>query len=198
MSVHSGERTLEEDAHPQYVRTVERWQQKPAAEMSIRRTLEGARQLLEAAAIPTRTLQTGVIPAVVRLGSDVYPVYNRLIKRLATRPQRPFCWASTSRRSWPKNRSTTWPCGRGPAELADYLCARRGSQIAADLEADTAPAGVPLETGRRCSRFAAYLEQYGHPTLRSGFRQTGPRPMTRPPLLETLQTVSDWREPQPV
>ncbi len=108
-------------------------------------------------------MQSSLIPAASTSELLFTQVYNRLIKKPADPPAAIFLlgFESTPIRAEKALYDLAMWAKDQPA-LAAYLLERRGSQIAADMQAVTAPPNLDAENWREFhERFDTYLEQYG-------------------------------------
>ncbi len=159
-----GEQNLREDALPNNQRVIDRWQQQPPEAMAAADLLEGARQLFEAAVYTYTILQSGVIPAAGMTEMLFTQVYNRLIRKRTDPEAVTFLLGFESapiRSEKALYDLAVW--ARTRPDLAGYLSAHTGKQIAAGLRQPTGPAGVPAEDWQDFqARVTQHLEQYGH------------------------------------
>jgi pyruvate,water dikinase len=192
-----GERNWKTEARPNYLRVIEQWQQTAPQDMRSADLLEGAYQLTVAAVHAYNTLQM-IIPAGAYSEIIFTQVYNRLIKKSTDPAAMTFLLGLESapiRAEKMLYDLAMWARTR-PA-LAEYLGARRGSQVAADLKAAQAPVGVDLPDWQDLrARLDGYLAQFGHTLFDFDFGK--PLPADDPSsILDTMRLYMHGKSRSP-
>jgi len=174
------------DARPAYAAVVARWASRDLATAPAGQLLDGAREIVAAAARHYLVIQTGVLMASYISEALFTAVYDRLIKRDGDPPALTFLlgYASTPIRAEQSLYDLAmW--ARGQDELAAYLTRTPGARIAAALDG-AAPEGVPEDGWREFRRrLREHLARFGHAIYDLDFAKETPADNPAP-LLETL------------
>jgi pyruvate,water dikinase len=186
-----------DEARPRYAAVVDTWAARDLDATPATQLLEGAREIVQAAADHSLIVQTSVLP-VSRPSEMIFSgFYNRLIRRQDDPPALTFLLGFDSAPILAEKSLydlATW--ARTQPELAGYLTGTPGRAIAAAYQSSSPPiadADSWHEFGRR---FADHLDRFGHAVYDLDFAKSlaADEPA---PLLETLKyfLTSEARSP---
>ncbi|MBV9326761.1 MAG: phosphoenolpyruvate synthase [Chloroflexi bacterium] len=173
----------EHGGRPHYANLTARWGAQDLANTPAADMLEGAREIVQAAADHYLTIQSGILPAAYMSEAAFTLVYERLIRRAGEPPALTFMlgFDSTPIRA-EKSLYDLAEWARGHPELAAHL--QRTS--AADLERDLERSDVVDGWCEFHARFREHLRRYGHAVYDLDFAK--PLPAEEPaPVLEALK-----------
>jgi pyruvate,water dikinase len=159
---------------PQYAAVAGQWAALDLSAVPAARLIEGAREIVKAAADHYLTIQSGILPVAYTSEAVFTATYNRLVKRKDDPPALTFLLGFDSTPIQAEKSLydlATW--ARAQPNLADYLKNTAGAEIAAACQADRAHRGR-----RSLARVHAKIwrapESLWPCGLRSGFRQEPP------------------------
>jgi pyruvate,water dikinase len=175
-------------AHPRYIETATRWQERSPSTLSPSELLSGAHELLEVFAHHLGALMASTMGPSVGSEQLFTRVYEKMIKKEEDPDAPAFVMGYESIPI--QGEKVLFDLGlwcREHEALATYLTETPTEQIVTQLDQDEAPAQIPagdwLEWQRR---FHEYLERYGYLIYDMDFAK--PLPMDKPgPSLETLR-----------
>ncbi|HYW89508.1 MAG TPA: PEP/pyruvate-binding domain-containing protein, partial [Chloroflexota bacterium] len=173
----------EHGGRPHYANLTARWAAQDLANTPAADMLEGAREIVQAAADHYLTIQSGILPAAYMSEAAFTLVYERLIRRAKEPPALTFMlgFDSTPIRA-EKSLYDLAEWARGHPELAAHL--QRTST--ADLERDLERSDVVDGWSEFHARFGEHLGRYGHAVYDLDFAK--PLPAEEPaPVLEALK-----------
>jgi pyruvate,water dikinase len=177
-----------DEARPHYAAVVGAWDERDLSAASATELLQGAREIVQAAAGHYLTIQSGILPAAYESEALFTSAYNRLAKRKEDPPAVTFLLGFDSAPIQAEKSLydlATWACQQ--SELAAYLTRAPSAEIAAYLSAPE-PSPIPdPDTWREFfRRFAQHLDRFGHTIYDLDFAKAlaADEPA---PLLETLK-----------
>jgi len=177
-----------DEARPQYLAVIERWQSRPLSEWSSVELLDGVAQILAETVNIYTIFQSGVIGLAMLAETGFGFFYEKFVKRRDDPPTLTFLVGMDSApiRAEKSLYDVAQWCRERP-ELAGYLAGASAEALAASLESELPPDGVAAEDWREWrERFRAHLAQHGHAVYDLDFAR--PTAADGPsPLLETCK-----------
>ena len=176
-----------EAAHPHYAAVVDKWAAHDLRVTSSTQLLDGAREIVRAAAEHYLAIQSGILP-MSKISESLFPlVYDRLIKRKNDPPALVFMLGFDSAPIQAEKSVydlAMW--AREHSELADYLLHTASVEVVSAYQLSSTPLS-DVESWREFSRrFGEHLNRFGHAIYDLDFAKAVP--MDEPvPLLETLK-----------
>jgi pyruvate,water dikinase len=174
------------DVRPHYASAVSEWTGRDLAATPAFELLDGARQIVEAAASYYICIQ--LVLGQPNLSEAFFTtVYNRLIKRKSDPPAPAFLLGFDSapiRAEKSLYDLAVW--ARGEAGLTDYLARTSGKEIAAAYEAQETPIANRKSWGEFSRRFEEHLNRFGHAVYDLDFAKSVPADAPAA-LLDTLK-----------
>jgi len=174
-------------ARPAYAAVVARWDARDLADAPAGQLLDGAREIVAAAARYYLVIQTGVLMASYISDTLFTAAYDRLIKRAGDPSALTFLLGYASapiRAEQSLYDLAAW--ARGQNDLAGYLARTPAARIVAALDGP-APTGVPEDGWREFRRrLREHLARFGHAIYDLDFAKETPADNPAP-LLETLR-----------
>src|SRR6266487_3270553 len=153
----------EQEAHPAYLASVQRWKATDFEAIPATHLLSGARELLAAAAQYCLTIQGGILPAAYLSEALFTLLYTRLIKRRSDPPALTYLLGYDSapiRAEQSLYDLAQW--ARGQAGLVDVLLGLSGDEFAAAYRSGQVVGGDAVVWSAFQQRFAAHLARFGH------------------------------------
>ncbi len=151
-----------DEARPRYAATVRDWSARDLATLPATRLLEGAKEIVQAAAAHYLTIQSGILPAAYMSEMFFNGFYHKIVKRKGDPPALDFLLGFDSapiRAEKSLYDLAAW--ARSRAELAGYLTRAKSDDIVAATRSPTAPI-ADLDGWREfCRRFADHLDCFG-------------------------------------
>ena len=173
-------------AHPRYVRIVERWSARPPADLTDDELLTGVVELLDAGTEYYTAVQT-IIPIAVSSEVLFTLFYDRVVRRRDDPPAPTFLLgfdSSPIRAEKSLYDLSTWT--RAHPDLTAVLLGTPSARVAAQLDDEDPPPGVDAVVWTQWrGRFRAHLDTYGHTVYNLDFVNAVPADDPAP-LLTTL------------
>lgn len=191
--VRTAESRWANEGRPAYARVTQTWEEHNLGTVSTAALLNGARDILDAAAAYYLTIQTGLLPAAYNSEALFSQVYQRLWRRRGDPPALTFVLGFDSapiRAEKSLYGLALW--ARRQPGLANALRRARSTALS-----DTPPDGVDAAAWAEFrQRFQAHLADYGHTVYNLDFAT--PVPADDPaPVLEALQFFLSGQAPNP-
>ncbi len=176
-----------DEARPRYAAVVGAWAARDLSATPATQLLDGAREIVQAAADHYLTIQSGILPTAYISEALFTNVYNRLIKRKDDPPALTFLLGFDSAPiQAEKSLYDIAMWARAQPALADYLTRATSADIATAYQSKSAPiadADGWREFGRR---LAEHLNRFGHAVYDLDFAKNVPADDPAP-LLEALK-----------
>jgi len=176
-----------DEARPRYAAVIGDWAARDLGTTPATRLLEGAREILQAAAGHYLTIQSGILPAATMSEMVFNGFYQRIIKREGEPPALDFLLGFDSapiRAEKSLYDLATW--ARTREEVAGYLTRAKSAHIVAATRSSTAPIADADGWSEFCRRFADHLDRFGHSIYDLDFAK-GLAADEPAPLLEALK-----------
>ena len=177
-----------DEVRPYYIKTVERWEDKPMASLTPTEIFTGVHEVLEAAIELLGSLMVGTMGVAAGTEMLFTRIYEKMIKKDGDLPAPAFLmgYDSVPIRSEKALYDLAQWC-RSLPKLAAYLINSPTHQIRAALDNNLAPPGVGADVWLEWrERMRGYLDAFGHLIYDLDFAK--PLPKDDPtPMLETIK-----------
>jgi rifampicin phosphotransferase len=175
------------EARPRYANLVGAWASRDLRVTRATALLEGAREIVQMAAVHYLTIQSGILPMAYMSEGLFTNVYNRFIKRKGDPPALTFMLGFDSAPIQAEKSLydlASW--ARAHTELADYLTRATTTEVVAAFESSSSPV-ADTESWRQFTRlFDEHLKRFGHASYDLDFAKGVPADDPAP-LLETFK-----------
>jgi phosphohistidine swiveling domain-containing protein len=180
-----------DEARPPYTAVIGAWDARDLSATPATQLLEGAGEIVQAAADHYLAIQSGILPVAYMSEALFTTAYNRLAKRKDDPPALTFMLGFDSAPiQAEKSLYDLAAWARAQSELADYLTRAASADIAAAFlsapATTSAPVADPDSWREFCRRFAAHLHRFGHTIYDLDFAK-GLATEEPAPLLGTLK-----------
>jgi phosphohistidine swiveling domain-containing protein len=203
----SAQRRWGQEAHPKYAEVVNRWEATDLHEATATQLLDGAREIVTAAAEHYLTIQSGILPAAYISEMLFTIAYNRLMKRRNDPPALTFLLGYDSVPiQVEKSLYDLAQWAREQPGLAATLLHMSNDQFAAATHSPQSPQTASQTTqvegvdeavwSEFRKRFAAHLARFGHTIYDLDFAKAVPADDPTS-LLETLKFFLSGEAPDP-
>jgi|GEM_PF-29765 len=176
-----------EEARPHYAAVVDQWAAYDLNVTSATQLLQGAREIVRAAAEHYLAIQSGILP-MSKISESLFPLmYNRFIKRRNDPPALTFMLGFDSAPiQAEKSLYDLAMWAHGHSELADYLTHAAGIEVVSAYQSSTIPISDAASWHEFSRRFEAYLNRFGHAIYDLDFAKAVPADEPAP-LLEAFK-----------